>query len=95
MWRRPCANAQRCADGFPDCARHFVDGMTASFSPLGGTVNVIVNDKLAGVPFAAAQVMLSIVVNGGVSGMSIASSGVVTIPSISPGSYAATYPAPG
>ncbi len=86
-----CANANVALTVSPTARAIVLADDRITVSPLGGTVNVIANDKMAGAAVVSAQVLLSISDTGGVAGLTIASSGVVTIPAISPGSYVATY----
>ncbi|MCD6659285.1 MAG: choice-of-anchor L domain-containing protein, partial [Lentimicrobium sp.] len=54
--------------------------------------NVLVNDKLNNLPVDAADVVLSIVNNGGIAGLNLSETGVLTLPStVLMGSYTVTY----
>jgi hypothetical protein len=67
-----------------------VDDIVIS-GPLGSTFNVLSNDTLAGKPAPENKVILSLVNNGNLAELTLASTGVLTIPSASPGVYVANY----
>jgi hypothetical protein len=57
----------------------------------GGALNVLSNDKLGGADIDPQRVVVSIADNGGIARLSIAASGVMTVPAVSAGAYRVSY----